>query len=92
MTVVFTQDARADLDDILAYTRRHYPRQLGDLEQRFNAVIARIERRPKSASALLQQRDVRIVPLVRFLFKILSRETPNGVEILHIYHAAQNVP
>jgi hypothetical protein len=55
-------------------------------------VIARIERRPRSAPALLQHRDVRIVPLIRFPFKILFREIPGGVEILHIYHMARNVP
>jgi len=92
VTVVFTQGARADLDDILAYTQRYFPRQLTELEQRFGAVIARIERHPKSAPALLQHRDVRIVPLVRFPFKILFREIPNGVEILHVHHSARNVP
>lgn len=92
MTVVFTQGARADLDDILAYTRHHYPRQLAELEQRFNAVIARIERRPRSAPALQQRRDVQIVPLIRYPFKILFRETLHGVEILHIYHSARNMP
>jgi plasmid stabilization system protein ParE len=91
VTVSFTASARADLDDILAHTRRHYPLQLPDLEERFQRVIARIEWRPQSAPAVKSRRGVRVVPLIRYPFKIFFREIPDGVEILQIYHTARNV-
>jgi plasmid stabilization system protein ParE len=42
MKVELTEAARADLDNILAYTSDHFPFQLAALERRFRAVFARI--------------------------------------------------
>ena len=93
MTVSFTAGARADLDHILAYTRERYALQVvTELKERIDAVIARIERRPGSAPALKARRGVRVVPLIRYPFKIYFREVPGGIEILHIYHTSRNVP
>ena len=92
MTIVFTAGARADLDNILAYTKRYHPRQLSKLEERIKNVIARVERRPRSATAVTQRSEVRVVLLIRYPFKIFFREIPGGVEILHIYHTARDLP
>jgi plasmid stabilization system protein ParE len=91
VTVIFTAGARADLDDILAYTKDNFPGQLQKLEDRIKQVIARIERYPKSAPALTQHRTVRVVPLIRYPFRIFYREISDGIEILHIHHAARQL-
>ena len=92
MTIVFTEPARADLEDIIAYTKLHYPNQLTKLERRITAVISRIERYPKNATGTLQHRDVRVVPLINYPFRIFYREIPGGIEILHVRHTARNWP
>jgi plasmid stabilization system protein ParE len=92
VTVSFTAGALADLDQILAYTREHHAFQLSKLEERIHAVIARIERRPRSAPALRDRRNVRAVPLIRYPFKIYFREVSGGIETLHIYHTSRNAP
>jgi toxin ParE1/3/4 len=92
VTVSFTAGALADLDQILAYTREHHAFQLPKLEERIDAVIARIERRPRSAPALRDRRNVRVVQLIRYPFKVYFREVSGGIEVLHIYHTSRNAP
>ncbi|HTQ12935.1 MAG TPA: type II toxin-antitoxin system RelE/ParE family toxin [Rhizomicrobium sp.] len=92
MTVVFTEGARADLDDILAYTKANHPFQLARLEQRIREVIALTERFPRNARKLSQRSGVRVMPLIRYPFRIFYREIETGVEILHIHHVARRIP
>lgn len=51
MTVVFTAAARADLDDILAYTKANHPGQVAKLEARVVEVLTRVEQFPATRSA-----------------------------------------
>ncbi|MEI9886363.1 MAG: type II toxin-antitoxin system RelE/ParE family toxin [Rhizomicrobium sp.] len=92
MTVIFTAGARADLEEIQAYTRQHYPAQLPELEKRISAVIARIERRPKSAPLASGYPGVGTVLLLRYPFKIFYREISGGVQILYIRHTSRSAP
>ena len=92
MTVVFTDPALADLEDIITYTKQYYPNQLLKLDARIAVVISRIEQYPKSATATFRDRDVRVVPLIHYPFRIFYREIPGGVEILHIRHSARKAP
>ena len=90
MTVVFTAPARADLDEILAYTKLNHPFQLAKLEARIRDVIARIERFPQNAKLVSQRRGVRVVPLIRYPFRVFYREIDGGIEILHIHHVVRD--
>jgi len=92
MAVVFTDSATADLDEILTYTSRHFPMQLSALEARIRDVLTRIELRPKSARAVIQRPGVRVVPLLRYPFRVFYRESDTGIEILHIHHTARSWP
>lgn len=74
MTVVFTAAANADLDNILAYTKRHFPNQLDPLLSRLREVIERIEHWPRSASIVAQRPGVRVVPPLKYPFRIFYRE------------------
>lgn len=90
MNVTFTEAARTDLDELLAYTKEHYPSVVPKLEQRIHQVIARVARQPESARAVQGRPGVRVVPLLRYPFKIFYRATADGIEILHIHHTARD--
>lgn len=89
MNAVFSQAALEDLDTILAYTAIHYPSLEAKLEQRIRAVIARIERLPESATLLEGTSNTRVVPLLRYPFKIFYQVDADRILILHIHHSSR---
>ncbi len=92
MKVVFTAAAIEDLGDIAAYLAAHYPNVAPAMERRIRIVIARVARWPESAQRVIDRPDVRVVPLVRYPYKIFYRITPDAVEILHIHHTSRRPP
>jgi toxin ParE1/3/4 len=54
--------------------------------------VRRIGTWPKSAEAVTQRPGVRVVPLIRYPYKIFYRITDEAVEILHIHHAVRQEP
>lgn len=89
MKAVFSEAALADLDEILSYTATEYPSLTDSLERRFRDVIARIEQWPHGARALENMSNVRVVPLVRYPFKIFYQVERDRILILHIHHTAR---
>ena len=87
--VVFTEAALADLDDMLAFIASHYPALATPVESRIHAVVARIARWPESARIVEQRSGVRVVPLVRYPYRIFYRIVEERIEILHIHHASR---
>ena len=92
MTIVYTAGARADIDDIIRYSKQHFPAQLPQLEARLMAVLERIECFPRSAPRIAKRDGVRVVPLLRYPFRIFYREIPSGVEVLYVRHTARDTP
>jgi toxin ParE1/3/4 len=66
MKVVYTDEASADLDRILAYTAANYPTVYEPFLRRLRSVILRIRMWPDSAREVDDQPGVRIVPLLRY--------------------------
>ena len=89
MKVVWTEAALADLDETLAFAGANYPSVAIPLEKRIRAVVARIGRWPESARRVEQRPDVRVVPLLRYPYRIFYRLRDDRVEILHIHHTAR---
>jgi toxin ParE1/3/4 len=85
-----TAAAQADLDDLLTYTKKHYPSVVPALERRVREVTARVARRPESARGVQGRPGVRVVPLLRYPYKVFYRISGNGIEILHIHHTARD--
>jgi plasmid stabilization system protein ParE len=92
MKIVYMPAAAADLEDILAYTAENFPGHVTQVEMRLRTVLERISEHPLSARAIFDQSDVRVVPLVRFPFKVFYRAMSDRIEILHIRHVAQDEP
>jgi toxin ParE1/3/4 len=47
---------------------------------------------PMSAEEVTQRPGVRVVPLVRYPYKVFYQITNEAVEILYIHHAARQEP
>ena len=59
------------------------------LEAHIRATVARIARMPEGAQQLVERPEVRVVPLVRYPFKIFYAVAEDTVEILHVRHASR---
>lgn len=92
MRLRFTEAAGRDLDMIVAYITANYPGSAAAFEQRLRQSLARIERWPGGAQAVASYPGVRMVPLIRYPYKIFYRIGPDAIEILHIYHATRQEP
>jgi toxin ParE1/3/4 len=92
MKVVYTDEALHDLDDILTYIAAKFPAAHQGFELRVTAIERRIGQWPQSARQVDGRPGVRVVPLIRYPYKIFYRVTPSAVEILHIHHSARRDP
>jgi toxin ParE1/3/4 len=89
MRVLYTTEALADLDGILSYIANHYPAISEAFQNRFHAVIARVASWPESAQEVAERPGVRVVPLIRYPYKVFYRISGETVEILYVHHAAR---
>jgi toxin ParE1/3/4 len=92
MRVVYTDEALHDLDDILRYIAANFPAAYQSFELRLRAVERRIGQLPHGARKVADRPGVRVVPLIRYPYKVFYRVTPDAVEILHIHHTARRDP
>ncbi len=92
MKLRFTEAARRDLETIMAFISANYPANVGRFEQRLRRSLARIERWPEGARLAASHPDLRVVPLIRYPYKIFYRIGPDAIEILHIHPAARQEP
>jgi toxin ParE1/3/4 len=61
-------------------------------EKRLRTVVARIGTWPESAEEVAERPGVRVVPLIRYPYKVFYQVTTEAVEILYIHHAARRAP
>jgi plasmid stabilization system protein ParE len=90
MKVEYAPRATADLIKIGAKSRRAFGDAVAAaLETYIRATVARIAVIPDGAQQLPQRPGVRVVPLVRYPFKIFYTAAEGTITILHIRHAAR---
>jgi toxin ParE1/3/4 len=92
MKVVYSDEALRDLDDILAFIATNFPAAYQGFERRLSSVERQMSQWPRSARQVAQRPGVRVIPLVRYPYKIFYRVTAEAVEILHIRHDARREP
>jgi toxin ParE1/3/4 len=92
MKVRYTAEALRDLDEILTFTAQNYPTITASFEERLRAIERRIREWPESAREVTQCAGVRVVPFIRYPYKLFYQVTDDAVEILHIHHAARREP
>ncbi|HEY4774951.1 MAG TPA: type II toxin-antitoxin system RelE/ParE family toxin [Xanthobacteraceae bacterium] len=90
MKIEFTNRAVRDLREISAYSRREFgDRVAAALEGRLREAVAQIARAPESGPRVEQRPGMRVVPLVRYPFKVFYRIVGDTVRIVHIRHTAR---
>jgi len=90
MRVVYTDEALSNLTEILVYIDANYPVITSAFRHRLRVVTARIGAWPESAEEVAQRPGVRMVPLIRYPYRIFYRVGSDVVEILHIHHSARS--
>ena len=92
MRVVYTERALADLSIILEYIGSNHPTAYAGFELRMAMIARRIGRWPESAEQVGSRPGVRVVPMIRYPYKVFYRVAGDIVEILYIHHAARRAP
>jgi toxin ParE1/3/4 len=92
MKVIYTDEALRDLDKILEFIELNYPNISAAFEERLRAIERRIGRWPKSAEEVVQRPGVRVIPLIRYPYKLFYRISNDAIEVLYIHHAARREP
>jgi toxin ParE1/3/4 len=90
MRVIYTAEALENLGEILAYIASNYPAVYDSFQSRLESVIRRIGTWPDSAQEVAERPGVRVVPLIRYPYKVFYRNTGRAIEILYIHHAARD--
>ncbi|HEX4303112.1 MAG TPA: type II toxin-antitoxin system RelE/ParE family toxin [Rhizomicrobium sp.] len=91
MKLIWSDPALTDLDEILAFTQKHYPQVVVALKDRIRVVLGRVRKRPRSAQSLLGQPSVRTVPLLRYPYRIHYRIDGDVLYILHVHHTSREM-
>jgi len=90
MSVEYTKRAVSDLRKVAADSRRAYgDRTAQALEARIREIVERIAEQPESAPRLAERPGIRVVPLIRYPYRIFYRVIEGGVRILHIRHTSR---
>jgi len=89
MRVEYTNRALADLRKISADSRAFGDVVTAALEARIRKVVARIAEHPETAASVIERPGMRVVPLIRYPYKIFFRVLEGRVRILHIRHTAR---
>jgi toxin ParE1/3/4 len=89
MKVEYTNQATADLRKISADSREFGEAVAAALEARIRKVIARIAEYPETAAPVVERPGIRVVPLIRYPYKIFFRVLDGRVRIVHIRHTAR---
>jgi toxin ParE1/3/4 len=92
MKVIYTTEALRNLEEILAFIGSNYPTISRGFETRLRSIEQRISRWPKSAEEVEQRPGVRVVPFIRYPYKLFYQIANGVIEVLHIHHAARREP
>ena len=89
MRVIYTDEALRDLDQVLTFIAENYPAASAGFQRRLRVIEQRIGKWPESAREVTQRPGVRVVPFIRYPYKMFYRVMNGAVEILHIHQAAR---
>src|SRR5207302_9049325 len=89
MTVEYSPRAVSDLRKVSLGSRAFGEAVSAAVEARIREVVARIAQAPESARRLVGRPTVRVVPLVRYPYKIFYTVATQTVQILHVRHTAR---
>jgi len=89
MKVEYSNRAVSDLRKIAADSRAYGDAVAAALTDRIREIVAYIGDHPEAAPPVLERPGMRVMPLIRYPYKIFYRILEDRVRILHIRHAAR---
>jgi plasmid stabilization system protein ParE len=90
MKVEYSNRALADLRKLSAGSQATFGHRVAAaLETRIRAIVEQIRQAPESAPRVEQRPGVRVLPLIRYPYKIFYRIADDTVRILHIRHTSR---
>jgi plasmid stabilization system protein ParE len=89
MKVEYSARAVTDLRKVAADSREFGEAAAVAVEARIREVVAHIAEHPEGAPRVVQRPDVRVVPLIRYPYKIFYRVLDGSIRILHIRHTSR---
>jgi toxin ParE1/3/4 len=90
MKVEYSNRVLADLRKLSAGSQATFGHRVAAvLEARIRAIVEQIRQAPESAPRVEQRPGVRVVPLVRYPYKIFYRIPNDTVRILHVRHTSR---
>ena len=92
MNIVFSDQALAELEQILAYIALNNPSAARRVRDRIMGSIGRVARHPYSAQEVKQRPGVRRLPLVRYPYSVYYEIIEGEVVILRVIHDARQPP
>ena len=89
MKVEFAKRASDDLRKVAADSRVFGDAVAAAVERRIREIIDHIAKRPELASRVVERPGMRVIPLLRYPYKIFYRVLEDRVRILHIRHTSR---
>jgi toxin ParE1/3/4 len=89
MKVEYTNRALTDLRKVSADSRAFGEIVAAAVEARVREVIAHVAEHPEAAAQVAGRPGMRVIPLIRYPYKIFYRVLEDRVRILHIRYTAR---
>jgi len=89
MKVEYATRAVADLRKVSTDSLAFGAAVAANVEARVQEIIAYIATHPEAASQVAERPGVRVIPLIRYPYKIFYRVLEDRVRILHIRHTSR---
>jgi toxin ParE1/3/4 len=89
MKVEYSKQAIDDLRKAAEESRAFGVATAVSVESRFREIIAHIAEHPEAAALVIERPGTRVIPLIRYPYKIFYRVFHGRVRILHIRHTSR---
>ena len=86
--VLFTEAARADIGDALAWYETHAPEVAQQFQDALRVVVGRIEQNPRQFPA--SPHNTRRALLRRFPYLVIFRETRSACIVVAVFHSSRD--
>jgi toxin ParE1/3/4 len=89
MRIEYSKRSLQDLRKVAAEAASYGPEVTEAVEERLRHLIDHIRREPDGAPRIEERSGVRVIPLIKYPYKIFYRTTENAVRVLHIRHTSR---
>jgi toxin ParE1/3/4 len=89
MRIEYSKRALQDLRKVAAEAQAYGPGVAEAVEERLRHLIDHLRREPNGAPRIEERPGVRVIPLIKYPYKIFYRTTESAVRVLLIRHTSR---